>query len=305
MIQAIQILGFIVLTLAALIWIFWEKLPIRLVWPYLRQAPIEIEGEVKTVKFVGKHAGEQTYFVYLPKGYNSSNQNYKTIYHLHGAYVRESWAKYECQNIGKHVENAVAAGLIEPMIVVCAVDPEGNSMWSDSFDGKVKAWTAFTKDLIPHVDANYRTIADRDNRVMQGFSMGGFGAVMNAFRSPDLFSTLVIWDGAIHDWNSLTTMRKGIADKMFDTEAYFNQWSPWALTANTTSEDANLDIFMVVGTMKATSGFGDRFRPHLDDAGHEYTYVKSQCPHSMFCLMDNQGEQYFKFLAEKFARIPA
>lgn len=293
-------LGILTLVVMVLIWIFWEQLPIRLVWPYLRKNPVAIKGKVQKQKIVGFAAGEQTFFVYLPEGYESSEQRYRTLYHLHGAYVRESWAGYECGYIGAKVEEAVAAGIIEPMIVVCLVDPQGDSMWSDSFDNQYPVSTAFTEDLIPHIDATYRTIPERRGRALQGFSMGGFGTVTNGFRSPELFSSLTIWDGALHDWQTLSTNRQSIVSKMFQTEDYFNKWSPYTLTEN--SKEIDLDIFMVVGQMAATRDFASRFRPHLERNGPEFTYFDSPCPHSIFCMMDELGEKSFTFLAESFAR---
>ncbi|MEM7344255.1 MAG: alpha/beta hydrolase-fold protein, partial [Chloroflexota bacterium] len=272
-------LGIFILLGAAGIWLFWEQLPIRLVWPYVAQPEIPITGEVQKVTFTGSEAGEQTFFIYLPAGYDSSDQSYRTLYHLHGAYVRESWAGYDCNKVGAGMEEAATAGLIEPMIVVCPVDPDGDRMWSDSFDGQYLASTAITQDLIPYVDANYRTIAERNGRALQGFSMGGFGAATNGLRTPELFNAIIIWDGALHDWNTLSTSRESIATKMFGTEEYFNEWSPyeWA----TKSAEFDMDMFMVVGTMGATRDFASRYQPHLEDTGREFTYHDSNCPHSI------------------------
>ena len=290
---------FIVLVGAGIV-IFWEQLPIRLIWPYIVQEPVEIGGEMQKVQFTGAEAGEQTFFIYLPEGYESGDQRYKTLYHLHGAYVRESWAGYECNYIGAKLEEAVAAGIIDPMIVVCLFDPDGDRMWSDSFDNQYMASTAFVQDLIPHIDATYRTIPERRGRALQGFSMGGFGTVTNGFRSPELFSAIIIWDGALHNWETLTTTRQGIASKMFASEAYFNQWSPWELTKNST--DVEMDVFMVVTEMEATREFGSRFVPHLENLGRAFTYYDVACPHSMFCQLDKLGNEGFAFLSDSFAR---
>ena len=289
----------IFVAVVALVGIFWEQLPIRLVLPYLVQSPISIEGEVQTMQIDGE-SGAQTFFLYLPAGYETSTESYPVIYHLHGAFLQKSWAEYECNNLGSHMENAVAAGISEPMIIVCAFDPEGDSMWSDSYDGQYMAWTGLTQDSIPYIDANYRTLPERSGRIIQGFSMGGFGAIMNAYRSPDLFGTLVILDGAIHNWETLTTTREGIATKMFSTEDYFNQWSPWTLTTNASEIDMN--IYFLVGEMNATSDFASRFRPHLESQNIAFTSIDANCPHSVFCIMDNHGEEIFGFIVDSIAR---
>ena len=46
-------------------------------------------------------------------------------------------------------------------------------------------------ELLDHVDANYRTIPDRQNRALFGYSMGGFMAFHLAGRHPDVVSAVV------------------------------------------------------------------------------------------------------------------
>lgn len=293
-----KVIGIIVLLLALGIGVFWKKLPFRLVLPYIVQDEIMLKGRVEKVTFTGSEAGEQTYFVYLPEGYDAGDQRYNTLYHLHGAFIRETWLAYECEFIGSQVERAVSEGLIDPIIVVCPFDPEGDSMWSDSFDGQYMASSGFRKDLIPHIDAAYRTNPERESRVLQGFSMGGFGVVTNAFRSPELFNAIIIWDGALHNWESISSKRASIARKMFATEDYFNQWSPMTLSKN--AAEADLDIFMVVGEMKDTRIFGYPFRDQLETTDARFTYHDVACPHSIFCMVDDLFEESFSFLAAAY-----
>ena len=290
----------VILVVVALMAVFWKRLPIAGVVPYLVHRPINLGGTVQTIQLDGDVAGKQTFFIYLPTGYEDSEQRYRTIYHLHGAGVQETWVKHECENLGKHLEAAIANRVVEPMIIVCAYDPTGSSMWSDSFDGQIQAWTALTQDLIPHVDTNYRTLAERSGRIIQGFSMGGFGAIMNAFKSPELFGTLVVLDGALHNWETISTMRKGITSTMFETESYFNQWSPWQLTSEGT--DVDIDMYLLWGEMPITKDFGERFRTHLEPLNREITSVESSCPHSMFCIMDKHGADLFQFITNSVAR---
>jgi endo-1,4-beta-xylanase len=48
------------------------------------------------------------------------------------------------------------------------------------------------KDLIPHIDSPYRTIASREGRGIEGFSMGGFGAAHLGFKHPEMFAVISI-----------------------------------------------------------------------------------------------------------------
>ena len=58
--------------------------------------------------------------------------------------------------------------------------------------------TAFTRDLIQHVDAAYRTVADRSGRGIAGYSMGGYGAMRYSLAHPDLFGAAVVLSPAVY-----------------------------------------------------------------------------------------------------------
>ena len=96
------------------------------------------------------------------------------------------------------------------MIVVAHIDPDGDSMWADSYDENYPKSSELVNDLIPYIDKNYDTEATKNSRAIAGFSMGGFGAAMTIFKYPHLFFSLTIFDGAMHDWETLVVNRKGI-----------------------------------------------------------------------------------------------
>ena len=145
----------------------------------------------------------------------------------------------------------------------------------------------------------YRTIPERNGRALQGFSMGGFGTVANGFKYPELFIALIVWDGALHNWESISTSRQGITSKMFASEAYFKEWSPDELLKQ--SMDVDIDMFVVVGEMDATRSFASRFVPLLETLGREFTYHDVACPHSLFCMMEELNTEAFRFLSKSFS----
>lgn len=51
------------------------------------------------------------------------------------------------------------------------------------------------QELIPHIDATYRTQACRKGRAIEGFSMGGYGAIKWAIRYPEVFCSAVSYSG--------------------------------------------------------------------------------------------------------------
>ena len=60
---------------------------------------------------------------------------------------------------------------------VILVFPKGRhySWYCDSADGTKPVETVIIKELIPHIDRTYRTVARREGRAIEGSSMGGFG----------------------------------------------------------------------------------------------------------------------------------
>jgi S-formylglutathione hydrolase FrmB len=82
------------------------------------------------------------------------------------------------------------------------VSPDANSgYWSDWYNGGAfgppKYETFVIDQLIPLIDARFRTIADRSHRAIFGISMGGYGSLMFAARHPDLFVAAASLSGAV------------------------------------------------------------------------------------------------------------
>ena len=61
------------------------------------------------------------------------------------------------------------------------------------------AWTEYhVSELIPWIDANLPTIAEREGRAVAGLSMGGYGAMSYASRFPDLFRAAGSFSGVVN-----------------------------------------------------------------------------------------------------------
>jgi len=82
------------------------------------------------------------------------------------------------------------------------VMPDGGNSWyvnwAKSDDAQNNRWEDYiVKDLLGHVDANYRTIARREGRAINGLSMGGFGGLMLGLKHPDMFCSIGSHSGAL------------------------------------------------------------------------------------------------------------
>lgn len=137
--------------------------------------------------------GEVSYLVYLPPGYESGTKRYPVVYWLHGLGGTQRAA---AMSFVPPFDAAVKAGTVPPAIVVL-VNGMVNSFYCDWADGKRPVESVIIKDLVPHVDRTYRTIAKPEGRLIQGFSMGGFGAAHLGFKYPDLFGAVVVDAGAL------------------------------------------------------------------------------------------------------------
>ena len=137
---------------------------------------------------------EVGFCLYLPPSYaQAPARRYPVIYHLHGA------GGNEARNL--HNAEVLHAGVLEgrwPEMIL--VFPNGGraTMYQDSGDGRFLAETTFIKELIPHIDANWRTIADRSGRCIEGFSMGGRGSTHLVMRHPRLFCSLFNQAGNVY-----------------------------------------------------------------------------------------------------------
>jgi S-formylglutathione hydrolase FrmB len=131
--------------------------------------------------------------ILVPAGYAAhAGRRFPVLYLLHGAFDDyRSWTD-------KGAAERITAGL--PLIVVM---PEGGNggwytNWVNRGAGGPPEWERFHIDqLIPWLDAHYRTIAARQGRAVAGLSMGGFGAMSYAARHPGLFVFAGSYSGAV------------------------------------------------------------------------------------------------------------
>jgi S-formylglutathione hydrolase FrmB len=96
-------------------------------------------------------------------------------------------------------------------LIVVAVDGGYNTdgggwytNWVDQHTSLGTAnWETFhTQEVVPWVDAHFRTIPSRDKRAIVGISQGGFGSLSYAFRHPRLFGAAAAFSGAVDVYNN-------------------------------------------------------------------------------------------------------
>lgn len=147
--------------------------------------PRAMPASEKAKTFDSKSLGAPvTYVAYLPADYETSKASYPVIYALHGMF--ENSAFWERRGLAPQYDELVKSG-VAPNAIVVTVDG-GNNLFVNSSKGKYQDMV--TKDLVEHIDRNYRTIAKREGRALLGISMGGYGALNMAFSRPDVFAAV-------------------------------------------------------------------------------------------------------------------
>ncbi len=142
-------------------------------------------------------ADETNVRVLLPDGYEADpDRRYPVLYLLHGCCDFDVPGSRAWTTHGE--AEAATAGL--PLIVVMPDGGRGGfySDWFHHGAGGPPEWETYHIDqLMPWVDAHFRTRAAREGRVVAGLSMGGFGAMSYAARHPDRFVAAASFSGAV------------------------------------------------------------------------------------------------------------
>ncbi|MAG92706.1 MAG: 1,4-beta-xylanase [Planctomycetaceae bacterium] len=125
------------------------------------------------------------YCIYLPPQYSASEdakRRFPVVYYLHGG---RPGGETKSVALSVDIDKAMRSGAVPSAIYVFVNGGKVshyNHASSKSFGEDV-----FVKELIPHVDATYRTIAQRSGRGLEGFSQGGRGTARIMFKHPHLF----------------------------------------------------------------------------------------------------------------------
>ncbi len=166
-------------------------------------------GEIRTLLYKsGSNQVTRELNVYLPPGYDANaRQRYPVLYLLHGfANDHHSWHRYGRAN--DILDNLLASKAIRPFIVVMPLGYGGASVNGDgtgippagagAFGGDFALYERdLLEDIVPLVDGKYRTLANRENRAIVGFSMGGMQAGRFGLGHLDTFSHVGIMSAGL------------------------------------------------------------------------------------------------------------
>lgn len=235
-------------------------------------------GTVSKVWYPAPKLGmeERRATVYTPAGYaDNDGKRYPVLYLLHGAGGDEN-AWTELGRAAQILDNLIAQGKAEPMIVVMPNGNGGqkaapgeyeNAMYKPSFmnpktmEGSVEV--AFP-DLVKWVDSHYRTLADKQHRAIAGLSMGGFHSLYISANNPQMFGYVGLFSAAVN------RMGRGENAHIYEQldEKLARQFSP-----------APQLYYIAIGKTDFLYKDNVDFRHRLDQKGYKYEYLETDGGH--------------------------
>lgn len=158
-------------------------------------------GKVEQVLFPSKSTNtSRRAFVYTPPGYNKDqSKKYPVLYLQHGWGEDETaWSNQGRANL--IMDNLIAEGKIEPFLIVMTYGMTNEIKFGGLRNFDITPFqTVLVDELIPYVDANFRTIANRSHRAMAGLSMGGMETKMITLNKPEIFSHYGLLSGGTYN----------------------------------------------------------------------------------------------------------
>lgn len=216
-------------------------------------------------------------YVYSPPGYDSDRDTrYPVLYLQHGGAEDErGWPNQG--RVAFIMDNLIAERKAVPMLVVMekgyaarageVPTPAGPPRPGQAPPNLGQMFSAFedvvTKDLIPYIDSNFRTIPDRDHRALAGLSMGGMQAYTIGLKHTDLFASIGGFSGA----------GGGFGGVPFDVKTAFN-----GVMAEPAAFNQRMRLlFLSIGTAEAPRMQDSvrNFRSSLDKAGIKTVFYES------------------------------
>jgi len=219
-----------------------------------------VDREIDSKCFAGNKIGTdplRKLVIYLPSEYDAKPaERYPVIYFLANPMDGTYRSLFDRNGAQALFDKAIASGVIHNFILV-SVDMKtslGSSWYVNS--PVTGNWEDFMiQELVPYVDANFRTLANRNSRGIMGIFMGGHGAIRFAMKHPDIF-------GAVYAMHPVGT---GSGVQIMDS------LPNWDILANAKSlEDVKKDGYSTIftGIFQAHLGNVDKPPLFIDLAAH-------------------------------------
>ncbi|MDR3479382.1 MAG: alpha/beta hydrolase-fold protein [Burkholderiaceae bacterium] len=140
--------------------------------------------------------------IYLPPGYEGSTKRFPSAYVLSGftgrglMQLNDAWGD---ETLPQRLDRLICSGRMQPMIVAmpdCLTRVGGSQYINSTATGRYEDY--LVQEVVPFIDTHFRTKAERDYRAVLGKSSGGYGAVIQAMRHPEVFGLAASHSGDMY-----------------------------------------------------------------------------------------------------------
>lgn len=226
--------------------------------PWVERLPDVAPGTVSEQQTLASTPLRYTvgYWVYTPPGYERM-RNLPVLYATDGhAYLHEKRG-----SLTVVLDNLIARKKIRPIIVVF-IDPRdpadpANNRRQEEFKMNPDYGRFIAEELVPTIDATYKTDTDATSRGMLGFSFGGLNAAYFGIAYPHLFGNIAMQSPALHG-----------------NRYVYHQYA-------TTRVSPEQRFFISTGTIVDTEIQSDPFVEILEQQGATYRYLKVSDGHTL------------------------
>ena len=252
--------------------------------------------------------GPVSFHIYVPPDYAAHpDRRFPVVYWLHGSGGGVSGIPQLAAELDQAIRDRKA-----PPFLVVFVNGLSMGMYVDWSNGKAPMETIIVHELRPYIDSSWRTLATREGRLLDGFSMGGYGAARFGLRYPELFRTVsMMGAGPLQEF--LTTApraSKAQAEELLrevygGSQAGFQAVSPRRYARENAARLAGRSrLRLVIGDRDETFGNNQDFHAYLEGLGIPHDWiVLPGVGHDPLQVLTALGDRHWAFYRAAFADL--
>ena len=251
-----------------------------------------------------------SYHLFTPAAYDREpDSRFPVVYWLHGS----RGGLPGIPKVAAHFAAAIEAGKV-PACLVVFVNGLAEGMYVDWKDGSAPLETMIVRDLVPHVDGTLRTIARAEGRLLDGYSMGGYGAARLGFMFPEVFRGVSIMGAGPLQADLLADAPRAgrrraeeVLQRVYGGDPeYFRSVSPRVIAERNADAIARGSLVrMVCGDRDETFAHNRDFHEHLERLGIPHTWtVLPGVGHDPLRTLEALGDTNWEFYRDAFGDQP-
>ena len=238
------------------------------------------------------------YAILFPPSYESDpEKRFPVVYYLHGG---RPGSEAKSVKLAESIHDAMKGKKPVAESIYVFVNGGPVSHYNMPDDPAAQGADVFINELIPHIDATYRTIAEREARGIEGFSQGGRGTMRLSLRHPDLFCSAAPGGGGYETEKKISESGGYESENLKFAEGD----NVWDLARRYVEGDSPKVRWLVyVGTEGFNYQNNLDYMKHLDSLRIKYQkLIVPGVDHSGFRIYEKKVKRIVRFHAKNFAR---